>query len=238
MRYSIKCLLFSAVMFAFAIASANAQHGVVTEEEQLNQAEHYFKNKNYERALPLFSQIVSKQPEQPFYNYCLGVCLFKVDGDKADAVRFLTKAIQSTDVPMDAWLYLGISLHRAYRYDEAISMLEKYKIGVSKEVWNESKGEQLIQMCNNALNINNDLSLMRHSITAEEEVSRNDFHTLYKDMYTTGRFLKLPKDYEQKQTKGSHEGNLLFLNSKGDMMVFTAPSVSGLNGLDIFKVVK
>ncbi len=216
-----------------------AQGGrVVTEEDQLKQAEKYFDSKNYEKALPLFSQAVSNRPDNAYYNYCLGVCLLKVDGDKADAVRFLTIATQSSGVPLNAWLYLGMALHRAYRYEEAINTIQKYKTAVNRQVWTDSGGEQIIAMCHNAINLNNDLSLSRHSILQEYEVTRTDFFTQYKNIAETGRFLKLPKEYENKLTKDRFECSLLFLCSSGKEMVFTGPSVTGENGLDIFRVEK
>ena len=123
-------------------AAAFAQAGYKSEEELIKSAEKYFDDKNYEKAFPLFSQIVSNRPDNSHYNYCLGVCIMKAGTDKAEAIRFLDIATKSPQNPADAWLYLGNAYHFSYRYDEAISAYESYKTVAGKSSWNNAKGSE------------------------------------------------------------------------------------------------
>jgi len=217
---------------------SRAQSKVVTEADKIKQAQKAFDNKEYAKALPLYSQIVSNQPENALFNYCLGVCLLKVDGDKADAVRFFTIATKSTDVPMNCWLYFGMALHQAYRFDEAIVALQNFRKNAGKQEWKDSGGEQLLMMCQNSINLSNDLSLSRHSILKEQETNCIDFVANYKNIISVGKFLKLPKEYENKATKDNPGCAMLFLSARGDIMVYAGPGTTGETGLDIYKVNK
>lgn len=239
MRHLTNYVVLALITLIFFLsATADAQVGLTTEADKIQQARKYFENKNFEQALPLYSQIVSNHPDNAFYNYYLGVCLLKVDGDKADAVRFLTLASQSTDVPINCWLYLGMAQHQAYRFDEAIVTLQMYRQSAGKQAWKESQGDQLLQMCRNAIDLKNDLSLLRHSILQEQEISMQDFAAKYKSNGVAGRFLKLPKEYETKQSKDKPESALVYLTPNSDYMVYSAPGTNGSTGFDIFLVRK
>ncbi|MDQ3050564.1 MAG: tetratricopeptide repeat protein [Bacteroidota bacterium] len=239
MRHLPKILLMALISFCTLLPGLlKAQVGIHSEADQIKMAQKNFDNKEYSQALPMYSQIVSNHPENVMYNYYLGVCLLKVDGDKADAVRFLSIATKSPEVPFNAWLYLGKAQHQAYRFDEAIQTLQTYRKSAGKQVWRESGGEALIVMCQNAINLNNDLSLMRHSILKEQEMNITEFVTGYKNVGQAGRFLKLPKEYETKQAKDQPESAFIFLSANGNCMVYAAPGKTGATGFDIFIVTK
>lgn len=219
-------------------AAANAQAGYKSEEELIKSAENYFDDKNYEKAFPLFSQIVSNRPDNAHYNYCLGVCIMKAGADKAEAIRFLDIATKSPQNPADVWLYLGNAFHFSYRYDEAIAAYESYKSAAGKSSWNSAKGDLLIKMCRNGIQVKNDLSLNRHRILEKSEIEWADFYTLYRNLGDWGRFLKLPKEYEDKNTKERPESAYLFLSTKGNVMMYSNAGKSSDKGFDIFKVIK
>lgn len=224
------CMLLPAATFA--------QAGYKSEEELIKSAEKFFDDKNYEKAFPLFSQIVSNRPDNSHYNYCLGVCIMKAGTDKAEAIRFLDLATKSPQNPADAWLYLGNAYHFSYRYDEAIAAYESYKSAAGKSSWNNAKGDLLIKMCRNGIQVKNDLSLNRHRILEKSEIEWADFYTLYRNLGDWGRFLKLPKEYEDKNTKEKPESAYLFLSTKGNVMMYSNAGKSSDKGFDIFKVIK
>ena len=228
------------LILALVLSSANiqAQSGFKSEDELIRSAEREFNDKNYEKAFPLFSQIVSNRPENAHYNYCLGVCIMKASTDKAEAVRFLDVATKSPQNPSDSWLYLGMALHSSYRYEEAIGAFENYKLNAGRSAWNSIKGDLLIKMCRNGIDAKNDLSLQRHRILEKQTSERADFFTQYKNVPEAGRFLKLPKEYEDKNTKGSDESAYLFLPPNGNTIVYANTSKNNDKGYDIFKVLK
>jgi len=215
-----------------------AQAGYKSEEELIKSAEKFFSEKNYEKAFPLFSQIVSNRPDNSFYNYCLGVCIMKAGTDKAEAIRFLDIATKSPQNPSDSWLYLGNAYHQSYRYEEAIAAYENFKLNGGRSSWNNAKGDLLIKMCRNGIMVKNDLSMNRHRILEKAEIEGADFYTLYKNLNDWGRFLKLPKEYEDKNTKERPESVYLFLATKGNVMMYANTGKSSDRGFDVFKVIK
>ncbi len=228
------------VLLVLILITSNlfGQSGYKSEEELIRAAEKFFNEKNYEKAFPLFSQIVSNRPDNSHYNYCLGVCIMEVAPDKAEAVRFLELATKSPQNPNDSWLYLGKAYHSSYKYDEAISAFQSYKINAGRSSWNNANGDALIQMCKNGIDVKNDLSLQRHRILEKSETAAIDFFLLYKNIPEVGRFLKLPKEYEDKSTKGSNESAYVFLPSTGNTLVYSNASKSNGKGFDIFRVIK
>lgn len=222
----------------FITSNVMGQSGYKSEEELIRAAEKFFNEKNYEKAFPLFSQIVSNRPDNSHYNYCLGVCIMEVAPDKAEAVRFLELATKSPQNPNDSWLYLGKAYHSSYKYDEAISAFQSYKLNAGRSAWNNANGDALIQMCKNGIDVKNDLSLQRHRILEKSETVTMDFFLLYKNIPEAGRFLKLPKEYEDKSTKGSHESAYVFLPSSGNTLVYSNASKTNGKGYDIFRVLK
>ncbi|MBL7915059.1 MAG: PD40 domain-containing protein [Bacteroidia bacterium] len=215
-----------------------AQAGYKSEEELIKSAEKFFSEKNYERAFPLYSQIVSNRPDNSYYNYCLGVCIMKAGTDKAEAIRFLDIATKSPQNPSDSWLYLGNAYHQSYRYEEAIAAYENFKLNGGRSSWNNAKGDLLIKMCRNGIMVKNDLSMNRHRILEKAEIEGADFYTLYKNLNDWGRFLKLPKEYEDKNTKERPESAYLFLATKGNVMMYANTGKSSDRGFDVFKVIK
>jgi tetratricopeptide (TPR) repeat protein len=215
-----------------------AQAGYKSEEELIKSAEKFFSEKNYEKAFPLFSQIVSNRPDNSYYNYCLGVCIMKAGTDKAEAIRFLDIATKSPQNPSDSWLYLGNAYLQSYRYEEAIAAYENFKLNGGRSSWNNAKGDLLIKMCRNGIMVKNDLSMNRHRILEKAEIEGADFYTLYKNLNDWGRFLKLPKEYEDKNTKERPESAYLFLATKGNVMMYANTGKSSDRGFDVFKVIK
>ena len=231
-------ILLVLLTLIFITSNVKGQSGYRSEEELIRAAEKYFNEKNYEKAFPLFSQVVSNRPDNSHYNYCLGVCIMEVAPDKAEAVRFLEIATKSPQNPNDSWLYLGKAYHSSYKYDEAIAAFESYKLNSGRSAWNNANGDALIQMCKNGIDVKNDLSLQRHRILEKSETATIDFFLLYKNIPEVGRFLKLPKEYEDKSTKGSHESAYVFLPSSGNTLVYSNASKNNGKGFDIFKVIK
>jgi hypothetical protein len=86
--------------------------------------------------------------------------------------------------------------------------------------------------------VKNDLSMNRHRILEKAEIEGADFYTLYKNLNDWGRFLKLPKEYEDKNTKERPESAYLFLATKGNVMMYANTGKSSDRGFDVFKVIK
>ncbi len=93
---------------------------------------------DYQRALPYFFALYKYDTRNANYAYLTGVCLYKTRRYKK-AVSFLTQAVKNTTenykdfnyseqkAPLDAYLYLGLANHKAYRFAKAIDNYKFYE---------------------------------------------------------------------------------------------------------------
>jgi tetratricopeptide (TPR) repeat protein len=233
----IYCSLLS-IALLFAVTIAHAQIKALSEEEVIKNAATFFSSRQYAKAFPLYSQIVSNHPENPEYNYRMGVCIMKAGNVKGEAIRFLQKATLSYLNPVDSWLYFGKALHENEDYSEAIKAFENYKLNASKSEWNTAKGEELIKCCTNGQNCKFNIAAQTHKIIQSQQTTSDDFFRAYENLAGNGRFLKLPKDYEDKNTKGEYESSFLFLAANGNIMVYSNKGKAKERSYEIFKVIK
>jgi len=100
----------------------------------------------YDTAVKIFLQLNTSDPSNANVNYKTGYCYLHIAGEKTKAIPYLENAIKQTsgayqqdeptekNAPEDAIYYLGQAYHYAYRFDEAIAHLTKYRDIIGK--WN------------------------------------------------------------------------------------------------------
>ena len=71
--------------------------------------------------------LLKNDPADPFMNYYYGVCMFKLNQNKAKVINSLLVATGIKEIPADVWYYLGKSYHLSYLFSDAIKAFEKYK---------------------------------------------------------------------------------------------------------------
>lgn len=113
-------------------------------------AEEHFKNYNFVMALPMFKELVKREPLEYQYHYKLGLCYLYTWIDKKAAVPYLEKAVKDPKIKHDAWYWLGRAYHLAGEYAKAVQALEKYKTLVAKDKAELEKADHLIQQIHNA----------------------------------------------------------------------------------------
>ncbi len=111
----VAILCISAVGFAQGKGKKNKQ-----EEKWLEDADYFFTEKNYLRALPLYKKLADAHPDDPYFNYQAGICFLYKNDEKELAVFYLerTKKIAPDIDRID--FYLGRAYHLNYRFDDAI----------------------------------------------------------------------------------------------------------------------
>ena len=91
----------------------------------------YFNEKNYEKALPLFTELINKSPDNPMLNYYYGVTLLKNHHfETATKEALLNAVIDKT--PANANFYLANYFHALGNWPEALDFYKRYK-GSKKE---------------------------------------------------------------------------------------------------------
>lgn len=117
-------------------------------------AEKAFKNKEYSKAISLYSQLLKLNPDEALYNYRKGMALYHTEQNKLKALPFLTKAATSPEVPYDVFYYQAKSYHLWSNFDKAQKAYLSFKrkadpkevieLGISRLIENCINGKKLM----------------------------------------------------------------------------------------------
>jgi len=142
-------LLLQVVLLLCPLA-AGAQGKSKDVDELLGDAEYFFEQKNYLRALPLYKQVLAIEPDNVIVKYRLGVCyLFKAD-EKEQSINYLEEVKKTNpDIEDRLPFFLGRAYHINYKFDEAIAYFNEYQ---QKKLPPQEKNvvDQYISYCQNA----------------------------------------------------------------------------------------
>jgi len=109
----------------------------------------YFKEKNYEKALPIFTQLINKSPGNAMYNYYYGVSLLKNNRfDTATKEALLNAVVDKT--PSNANFYLANYFHALGNWSEALDFYKRYD-GSNRER-RELEYDKYVNMCMKRIN--------------------------------------------------------------------------------------
>lgn len=120
------------------------------EEQWLENAEFYFSEGYYLRALTLYKKLSDTHPDDPYYHYQLGICyLFKGD-EKELAIDHLEKAKKLDPSLPRIDFYLGRAYHQNYRFDDAIKSFNAYLDNGEPDEKEARETQHYIEYCKNA----------------------------------------------------------------------------------------
>jgi len=109
----------------------------------------YFKEKNFEKALPIFTQLINKSPNNAMYNYYYGVSLLKNNRyDTATKEALLNAVVDKT--PSNANFYLANYFHALGNWSEAIDFYKRYNGGNRER--RELEYDKYLDMCLKRIN--------------------------------------------------------------------------------------
>lgn len=132
----LACLLSLLPLFLFSLPAQAKKNDV---KKKWAQAEVAFAAEDYEKALPLYLEVLDKQPDNNNIRFKIGVCYLNSSSDKNKAEAYLTPASQAVsdryretsfkekNAPPQTWLYLGQALHFNYKFDASIAAFEKFR---------------------------------------------------------------------------------------------------------------
>ncbi|MEO5642867.1 MAG: hypothetical protein ABIQ40_08790 [Bacteroidia bacterium] len=106
------------------------------EEKWLENAEYFFSEKNYLRALPYYKSLSEAHEDNPYFHLQLGICYIHKNDQKELSIVQLEKA-KSQDPEIERIdFYLGQAYHLNYFFDKAI---EEFKIALVAEKLSEKE---------------------------------------------------------------------------------------------------
>ena len=190
------------LIFAIASLMSIAQNKTANTPPDLKGAKDNFSNGNYKKALNEYLTLLKTDPKNPLYNYRAGVCYISTYIDKTKAIDYLKVASQSSDFEKEALLDLGRAYMYAYKLEDAINTLKKFKeVSGNRPADKMEEADRLVENCYNAK------ELMKFPVKAIFENLGKDINSEYPDYYPfiTGDESVLLYNTRRKGTSGGFE---------------------------------
>ena len=230
----MKWKLYISCVFACIVLSVSviAQTGYESETDLKKQAEQFWEEKDFQGALPLYSQLLSLYPKDPDYNYKFGSCMLHVEEDKSASLKYLEFAASRPNVNPEALFYLGKGYHLNYRFIEAQEKYIDFKeIGAAKEV-EKLKVDQHIQMCKSGLNLLSNITDLE--VLDKRTLNQSDFFRTYDVSSFGGKIITKPEDFELAADKKVDEPFIMYLDRDADRIYYSSYGDKGKTGKDIY----
>ncbi|MBL7923741.1 MAG: PD40 domain-containing protein [Bacteroidia bacterium] len=223
------------ILSAFFISSGVIKAGGVSEHARARAAEKLFLAKQYDKASPLYAQLVSSNPKNFKYNYYYGICLLITGKDKRQCLPYLEMALQNPKTPEDIYYYIGRALHYTYRFDEAMRSFVEFNGIIGARNAPRWGTPQLMEMCNHAKQFLDTTKLA--AISERTESAAYDFYNKYAFNNPNGKLLSMPDEMIQASKSEKEERPTIFLSANGRVMYYSSLNPE-TNSRDIFRVEK
>jgi len=216
--------------------SVHGQNNYKSLDDVRKNAEKAFAARDYVKATPLFSQLLSNYPKDPNYNYKYGVCVLYTNRDRSKCIKYLEIASRNVKMDNDVFYYLGKAYHLNLRYDDAVAAFTKYKEKARSGDVEKRGVDQEIQACTNAKNhVGGNVN---ETVVSKQQIPLNSFTTAYDLSPMGGKLLIKPENYKMKGDKVDKEPGTIYLNKSLNVIYFSSYGADGSNGKDIYKVTK
>lgn len=177
MRYK-SSLFFCLLLIGVVGISCFGQPGPKGKWEPEDAEEHY-KHQNYMMALPMYRELIKREPNETDYQYRLAYCYLHTNFDKKAAIPLLEKVVKEPKCPTDAWYWLGKAYHLDNKFDLAIKAYTSYKelMVKAKNKEEAEKTDHLMEQCTNAR------ALIKHPINITFTNAGPEVNSEYPDYY-------------------------------------------------------
>lgn len=168
--------------------------------QTLEQARTFFKNGDYEKALPVFQKYVKSSPNNANYNYWYGACCYET-GQLQEAEKYLKKSA-ARKVP-DAFRYLGQLYFDLYHFDESVENYGTYIEMLKKKKQPVTAYEKAFQKAKLAARMLKGVEEV--TVIDSFVVDKNDFLAAYKISEESGKIMTYNEYFN---TTGNHPGTV------------------------------
>ncbi len=224
----LRYCLFLLSFFFFQVSIAQSFQEGKTEQEVEQKAFVFFDGEDYSKALPLYQDLINVYPQDPEYNYYLGVCQVEVNENIKQAIQHL-KIASTKNVNASVPYYLGRAFHMNYEFNSAVRYYRKFSEYYKKK----SIGiERLIEMCQNGLPLVNSYSVL--DVKSKKVVSRDGFFRSY-DL--DGFEDRLSKKKNSLKSRYDEDGDkdVACLANKGQYIYFSSYGKNKKTGRDLYR---
>lgn len=169
-----KWLIYFVVCLCFLNTLRSQNKGLVQQQYEIIDGDEYLNIKNYVTALEIYKEIYKSIPNNRELQYKMALCYLNTNTNRLEAIKYLEYVVKEEKFVPEAWFELGYAYALAYKLDESIAALEKYKTLVPKQ---SAKANVRIQQCNNAK------ELMKHPVNVSFSNLGKELNSAYPDYY-------------------------------------------------------
>ncbi|MBI9058212.1 MAG: PD40 domain-containing protein [Labilibaculum sp.] len=224
LHYSLLFISF----FFIQLVNAQSFSGGKTEQQIEEEAFTFFDGENYSGALPLYQELINVYPQDPEYNYYLGVCQVEENKNIKEAILHL-KIASAKNVNASVPYYLGRAFHMDYQFNSAIRYYRKFREYYKKK----SIGiDRLIEMCQNGLPLVNSYYVV--DLKKKKIVDRNEFFRYYTVEGFGDRLSKKSKSIKSRYD-GTGDKDVACLANKGQYIYFSSFGKNKKTGRDLYR---
>lgn len=111
------------------------------------EAKEHFSHGNFLAAIPVYKELLKKDPNDVDYNHKIGICYLYTNINKTLAIPYLEKASKSGKADNRVWKDMGLAYQYGSKFDDAIKAYTTYKATApSKEI---EEIDHRIETCEN-----------------------------------------------------------------------------------------
>ncbi|MCB0756517.1 MAG: hypothetical protein KDB98_13035, partial [Flavobacteriales bacterium] len=228
----LKLQLFLTALLIISVTNVVGQISFDSPEQLEKAANEAFDAKEYEKAKPLFSQLLSLNALNPNYNYRFGVCMLYTEADPLKPLPYIEGGASTNGVNPEAYYFLGKAYQLNYRFDDAISFYEKgKKSGFSAEGVDLNKS---IEECRNGKLLFN--SGVEFDPAQDKEVIEAEFYRPYDFRKLKGKVIPMPPNFKTKYDEKNLRGTFVYTPSNSQILFFASYGEDGSNAKDLYRV--
>lgn len=216
------------VLFCFLISfTLSAQ----TEDELKSKAEKAFRDDNYVEASKLYSQLLSFNRSDVFYNYRYGICLLYNSRVKQEAIKHLTYVSKQENPNPEVYFYLGKAYHLNYEFGDAIKLYNTYKQKAGSKINVTLEVDRHIQMSENGKRLLSSTTEM--VVLDKKEIENATFFRVY-DLKDIGGDILVNAQFQSKVDKKNKHVPIIHFPAKPNMIYYSSYGEDEKNGKDIY----
>lgn len=117
--------------------------------EKLAKADELFDHKNYLMAIPIYKELLKKEPDNKYIKPRLAVCYLNTNQNRSEPIKLLEELTKEEKTDIENWYYLGLAYHLNEQIDKAIEAFNKY-ISLKPKKSDIEKAKKKIEECKNA----------------------------------------------------------------------------------------
>lgn len=235
LRYMAKQAKFilSCVFYFTLIANSTAQSisGLASKADKL------FKEDNYTEAMPLYSQLLSLNPRDPFYSYRFGVSMLYSDTrDPNSSIRYIEAGIDKLgkDDAIMLHFHLGTAYHYTFRFIEAIRHYTHFiQLAGNSKKFENYDAHRRIFMCRNGVSLLQDIKDLY--VLEKQHVPIENYFRSYNIQDFGGTLIVKPPIFQLRQDKKLKEHSIAFITKDSKTAYFSSYGDKGDNKRDLYK---